>query len=132
MIAVDTNIVVRAIVDDDEQQVRRVTALLQQGDLFVPTTVLLETEWVLRGLYDLDRSTLATSIERFCGLDSVTVADADNLRRALDAYRAGADFADVLHVLECEAAHVSGFMTFDIALRKRLYAFSDTVTINEP
>ena len=131
MKAIDTNVVVRAIVNDDRQQVERVKALLDTSDVYIPTTVLLETEWVLRGLYGLGRKTLADSLEKFCGLDCVSVAEPDKLERALSAYRDGADFADVVHVLQCELVEVASFVTFDASLRKRLRRFSYTVTLGE-
>jgi predicted nucleic-acid-binding protein len=132
VIAVDTNIVVRAIVDDDRRQVARVVALLDRNRIFVAATVLLETEWVLRGLYKLSRAAIADSLEMFCGLDCAVVQDIDLIRRAIDAYRNGADFADALHVLACEAAGVEQFATFDRQLPKRLLNLSTAVNIISP
>lgn len=132
MIAIDTNIIVRTIVDDDAAQVVRAKVLLAQGSLFVSTTVLLETEWVLRALYGLSRHKLADVLETFCGLDGVNVDDAEQVGRALVAYRAGADFADIMHVLECESAGISMFATFDAGMRKELRGLSKSVTIVAP
>ena len=49
--AVDTNVVIRLIVEDDAQQLKIVEALLESNQLAIPHTVLLETEWVLRSFY---------------------------------------------------------------------------------
>ena len=132
MIALDTNVVVRAIVDDDAVQVGQVRALLERSDLFVPMTVLLETEWVLRGLYGLTRGVVAQALERFCGLEQVQVENVDQLERALAAYREGADFADVLHILQCEGLGITQFATFDNKLRKRLGELSEYVELIKP
>jgi predicted nucleic-acid-binding protein len=51
MFAVDTNIVVRYLVNDSAAQAARARRLVEREDIFVPLTVLLETEWVLRGVY---------------------------------------------------------------------------------
>jgi len=48
MLAVDTNLLVRIVANDDPEQVRRATSLFETERIFVPKTVLLETEWVLR------------------------------------------------------------------------------------
>ncbi len=132
MIAIDTNIIVRTIVDDNATQVARAKVLLARGNLFVSTTVLLETEWVLRALYGLARANLADVLERFCGLDGVNVNDPDQVSRALIAYRGGADFADIIHVLECESAGISKFATFDAGMRKELRGLSKSVAIVGP
>ncbi len=132
MIAIDTNIVVRAIADDDAQQVVRVEKLLARSDIFVSTTVLLETEWVLRAVYKLSRSTIADSIEKFCGLETVVLQEPVQTQRALDAFRAGADFADALHLLGCESAAVAEFATFDAGMRKSLRTLVTTVAFVTP
>jgi len=48
MIAVDTNIVVRLLTNDDPEQAGRAAAVVKNGPVFIPKTVVLETEWVLR------------------------------------------------------------------------------------
>lgn len=132
MIAIDTNILIRIVVDDQREQVARAARLMAKEDIFVSTTVLLETEWVLRGLYELPRSVVAASIESFCGLDNVVAEGGAVLQRVLAAYRAGADFADALHLVGCEANTIATFATFDDKLRKRLRHFSEAVTIVAP
>lgn len=51
MTALDTNVVVRFLVNDDDQQAQRARALIAAGNVHIPPTVLLETEWVLRSAY---------------------------------------------------------------------------------
>src|SRR5271165_3450212 len=51
MLAIDTNLVVRYLVGDDPGQAARARSLIDNNDVFVCTTVLLETEWVLRSVY---------------------------------------------------------------------------------
>ncbi|MCP5410517.1 MAG: PIN domain-containing protein, partial [Chromatiaceae bacterium] len=52
MIGVDTNVLVRLLTRDDEAQFRKALKLFQQEEIFIPKTVFLETEWVLRYAYD--------------------------------------------------------------------------------
>jgi predicted nucleic-acid-binding protein len=51
MIAFDTNLLVRAVVDDNPSQVAIVRRLIMRNSVFISRTVLLETEWVLRAVY---------------------------------------------------------------------------------
>lgn len=51
VVAVDTNIIIRLAMRDDEPQYQKVMALLQQHQLYISRTVQLETEWVLRSRY---------------------------------------------------------------------------------
>ena len=51
IVAVDTNILVRFLVADEPEQARRARELFSLNTILIPTTVLLETEWVLRSAY---------------------------------------------------------------------------------
>ena len=53
MKALDTNVVVRYLTGDDPAQAARARAAVDAGPVFVPVTVLLESEWVLRSRYGL-------------------------------------------------------------------------------
>ncbi len=52
MISVDTNLLVRILTNDDPIQARRAVRILRSDDIYIPKTVLLETEWVLRHAYE--------------------------------------------------------------------------------
>lgn len=58
VLAVDTNVVVRLLTNDDPAQARRAAAFFADHEIFIAVTVLLETEWVLRHAYDLERSAI--------------------------------------------------------------------------
>ena len=62
MRAIDTNIVVRYLTVDHPQQAARARAIIEGGDVFVGTTVLLESEWVLRSVYSFSRSEVAVAL----------------------------------------------------------------------
>ena len=51
MRAIDTNVLVRAIVNDDTAQSASAIELLTDHDIYIPVTVVLELEWVLRSRY---------------------------------------------------------------------------------
>lgn len=117
MIALDTNVVVRLLVDDDPGQTRRARKLLEARTALVLPTVLLETERVLRGAYDIGRATIASSIRQLLGLPNIALANAQAIAQALEWFEAGLDFADALHL--ALAGEAEGFVTFDARLAKR-------------
>jgi predicted nucleic-acid-binding protein len=111
MKAIDTNVVVRYLTRDDPRQAARARAAVDEGNVFVSTTVLLESDWVLRSVYGLSGQKVATSLRAFSGLPGVTVEDPDLLIAALDRAENGMDFADALHL--GAAAHCETMLTFD-------------------
>jgi predicted nucleic-acid-binding protein len=111
MLAVDTNILVRYVTDDDPLQARRAKRLIETNDVFIATTVVLEAEWVLRGLYRFTRKQIVAGLTILFGLPTVRLEHPVRVSRALGRAEAGMDFADALHLAaaeDCEA-----FITFD-------------------
>ena len=111
MRAVDTNIVVRYLTRDDPGQTVRAQAAVDAGDVFVSTTVLLESEWVLRSIYGLVGSEVTAALRRFAGLPGVTVENSIMVAEAFDRADGGMDFADALHL--GTAAQCDEMLTFD-------------------
>jgi predicted nucleic acid-binding protein len=114
MLAVDTNIIVRYLTRDDEQQAARAKRLVDNSDVRVSLTVLLETEWVLRSVYRMTPIQIVDALTEFLGLPHVTVEDTLVAARALEWAAAGMDFADALHL--AQAQHCDAFVSFDEAL----------------
>lgn len=89
---------------------------MEAGGIFVPKTVLLETEWVLRRAYDLPTLDILGAFEALAVAAEVEIENAEAVRRALAWFRGGMDFADALHIASRGTA--TEFLTFD----KRLTA----------
>lgn len=111
MRAVDTDVVVRYLTGDDPGQAARARAVIDAGQVFVSTTVLLESEWVLRGVYGFAREEVAEALRAFSGLPDVSVESPALLAEALDRAEKGMDFADALHL--AAAARCETMLTFD-------------------
>ena len=111
MRAVDTNVVVRYLTGDDARQAARARALIDGVATFIPRTVMLEAEWVLRSLYELPAGRVVAALRALAGLPTVTVEDAALVARALRWADSGADFANALHL--ASAAGCDGLATFD-------------------
>jgi len=117
MIAVDTNILVRIVVNDDPLQSARAGAFLRKQDrIFVAKTVLLETEWVLRNGYGLRRHEVLPVLRRILAMGNAELEDEAAVMQAMQWYEEGMDFADSL--LVATAGPDCKFATFDVALKK--------------
>ena len=132
MIEVDTNILVRHISQDDEQQSPEATTFLANNLCMVLQTVLLETVWVLgaKSGHGWERSKIIGEIREVLGLPNVVVQNPRAVVQALNWYEAGMDFGDALHL-----ANSSGqFATFDQRLSKKakaLYAPQTVILLGE-
>ncbi|HEX3597312.1 MAG TPA: type II toxin-antitoxin system VapC family toxin [Polyangiaceae bacterium] len=128
MIAVDTNVLVRLVTNDDPVQSPRAARLFVEQDVFVSWTVLLEVEWVLRGAYELPPPTIQNAFERLMSVPSVTVDAAAAVARALTWFADGMDFADALH-LASSATSVTRFHTFDKTFARRARKLGTTPAV---
>ncbi|WP_300574808.1 type II toxin-antitoxin system VapC family toxin [Phenylobacterium sp.] len=111
MLAIDTNIVVRLLVGDHPDQSARARALIERHRVLAPTTVVLESEWVLRGAYGLAKADVLAALRAFAGLPNVSLQEPERVAAALRWAEGGMDFADALHLgaaADCEA-----FVTFN-------------------
>lgn len=116
MRAIDTNILVRCLIDEDVSQCAAARQFVVDNEVFVPTTVLLETEWVLRSSYSLSLGDISDCLRGFIGLSSVTVENPILIDRVLGLVRQQIDMADAFHVAssrDCE-----DFVTFDSPLAR--------------
>ena len=117
MIAVDTNVLARFYCDDpaDPESARQRPAawrvLLESPAIFVPLTVVLELEWVMRGFYALGPEAFGAATEHLLGMPHVTVERWEAVKDAADLHRRGFDFADALH-WAC-SGHCERFVSFD-------------------
>ncbi len=117
MIGIDTNVLVRLLTRDDAAQAKRAAALFERNPIFISKTVLLESEWVLRFSYQLDRPIILEAFRKVAGLPRVTLEDGPAVAEALRSYEQGMDFADSLHLASSRDAEA--FATFDEPLKKR-------------
>jgi predicted nucleic-acid-binding protein len=119
MPALDTNVLVRLLVSDDARQAARVRALIEDISslneaLFVPLTVTLELEWVLRARYGFPREAILTTLVSLLETRELEFQDEASVERALFFYRStNADFAECLHVGSTITHNRAPLLTFD-------------------
>lgn len=117
MIAIDTNILVRLVTNDDPTQAQRITGLLQDQAVFIPKTVLLELEWVLRFSYVLDRQIILSTLKRILSTENFTIENISAIEQAMQWYEQGLDLADAIHLASSQ--HADQFISFDKKLIKK-------------
>ncbi len=119
MAAIDTNILVRFLIQDDEQQGHQARRLIQhvlaQGEtLFIPVTVILELEWVLRSNFLFSKSQVVELISNLLSTKELEFESEPSVEIALELFRNyAADFADCLHIALAHWAGHSPLWTFD-------------------
>jgi predicted nucleic-acid-binding protein len=116
ILTVDTNVVVRLLVEDDPRECAQAKRLFEDAIVFIPATVFMETEWVLRAVYDFSRGEIADAFVRLLRVKSVRVADRPLLEAVIAHFAHGLDFADALHYA---LGGGQPMKTFDKALIKR-------------
>jgi predicted nucleic acid-binding protein len=87
MIAVDTNIVVRLLTQDDEQQYNKSLKVFQEQDIFIPDTVILETEWVLRFAYRFNPAEICQAFRNLFGLPNVQLTNGNAIAQFCSGMR---------------------------------------------
>jgi predicted nucleic-acid-binding protein len=109
LIAVDTNIMIRLAMRDDESQFQTAMALLAEHQFFISQTVQLEMEWVLRSRYKQSSAEIANFFNLLLQKSRIDCENETELMDAICWYRLGADFADALHLAHTKSCLMSDF-----------------------
>lgn len=117
MIAVDTNLIVRLVVMDDDHQLQMARKVFEAEPILVPSIALLETVWVLTRKYLYPRDAVLQSLDAVFALGSVTLENEPLTRWALDRFARGADLGDML--LLVASREQDAFVTFDTGIARR-------------
>lgn len=121
MAAIDTNVLVRFLVHDDPAQAATATELIRRSaaageSLFLPITVVLELEWVLRSSYGFAKADIGRTIAHLLSTNELSFQSEAALEFALLLWRRGrADFSDCVHVALATDAGEQPLWTFDKA-----------------
>lgn len=119
MPALDTNVLVRYVVQDDSGQLAAAKRLIERcvgegRSLFVPVTVALELEWVLRASFGFGKDDVLQVLSNLLSAAELAFESERALEVAVQLYREGtADFADCLHIALAAEAGEQPLWTFD-------------------
>ena len=119
MPSLDTNVLLRYVVRDDPAQTRRAAEFIGrfenvESSLFIPLSVTLETEWVLRSVYEFAKDSVLEVFVGLLGAREIRFQDEACVETATYLYRDhNADFADCLHVATAFIYDQLPLVTFD-------------------
>jgi predicted nucleic-acid-binding protein len=125
MIALDTNILVRLITQDDARQAALAERLIQQATeedeaCFISDVVLCELEWVLETCYEATRSDLLTAMQEIAVREIFVFENSDSLHWVINLYRESkAEFSDALIGAKARAQGARTTYTFDRVLSQQ-------------
>jgi predicted nucleic-acid-binding protein len=109
--AVDTNVLARALANDGSEQVAVARSTVSRSAVYVPITVLLETEWILRKSIGLTGNLINKLFSGLAGMKNVEIEDRQAVLRSIALHKSGMDFADALHL--SRSAECDAFLTYD-------------------
>jgi len=120
MIGLDTNVLVRYIMQDDVKQSAKATALMESLEVdrpgFIGVVTIVELYWVLTSCYELTNEQVRQALDLLLRTRQLVVDCADQVLRALKVFEAGkADFADCLIERTATSVGCKQTMTFDVA-----------------
>lgn len=124
MLGIDTNVLVRFLVRDDEAQFEKARRLIKREvaagrRVFVSQLVLLETEWVLRSRYALPKVEIVAAISGLLDAADLQFEDEPAVEQALFVWKdSAADFADCLIGAQNRKLGCRATATFDVNASK--------------
>lgn len=124
MIALDTNVLVRMLIEDDRRQARIIEKTIAWAEknsvpVLILSEVLVETVWVLESVYQCRREEILKFLQTLIVTPTFAFVDPQVIRRAIHEYKKGGDFADLLIVNQAKQHQAKTFFSFDKKLQKK-------------
>ena len=128
MIALDTNALVRVLIEDDKNQAFAVQNIINFADknsiqILLLSEVLIETVWVLESNYRCTKEEVSQFLEALIYTPTFTFSDYQSVRRCVYQYKKNGDFADLLIVNQAIEQHAKKLFSFDKKLQKKFPGF---------
>ena len=128
MIALDTNALIRVLVEDDEDQAHTVRETITFAEknsiqILILSEVLLETVWVLESVYGSSRDEIFQFLETLIYTPTFTFSNYESIRKAVHQYRKDGDFADLLIVNQAIEQQAKKLFSFDKGLQTKFPDF---------
>jgi len=128
LISLDTNALVRMLIEDDRRQAKMIEETIALAEeksiqILILSEVLLETVWVLESVYQCIREEISQFLEALIFTPIFTFVDSQVIRRATHEYKKGGDFADLLIVNQAKEHQAKKLISFDKKLQKKFPNF---------
>lgn len=123
MIALDTNALVRLLIEDNKKQASTVKNIIkyveQKGQqIIILTEVLIETVWVLESVYECTREDVCRFLETLTYASAFTFSEPQIIVNAIRHFKKGGDFADLVIVMQSLNHQATKMISFDKKLQK--------------
>jgi len=123
LIALDTNALVRMLIEDNEKQALTVKKLIESVEkkgqqIIILTEVLIETVWVLESVYECTREDIYRFLETLMHTTVFTFSEPQVMGNAIYRFKKGGDFADLVIVMQALNHHARKIFSFDKKLQK--------------
>jgi len=123
LIALDTNALVRMLIEDNEKQAVTVKKLIESVEkkgqqIIILTEVLIETAWVLESVYDCTRKDIYRFLETLMHTSIFIFSEPQVMGNAIRHFRKGGDFADLVIVMQAINHRARKIFSFDKKLQK--------------
>ena len=124
MIGLDTNVLVRYIMQDDAKQSPKATKIIEaldgvENSGYVTLVAMVELVWILSASYELTREQVAQALDGLIRAKQLEIESADQVIRALRIFKVGkSDFADCLIERSANSAKCEKTVTFDVNASK--------------
>ena len=123
MIALDTNALVRMLIEDDERQARKVKKLIEAVEkkgqqIIILNEVLIETVWVLESVYQCTREDIYRFLEALMHTSIFIFSEPHVMRNAVYRFKKGGDFVDLVIVMQALHLRAKKIFSFDKKLQK--------------
>ncbi len=116
MIRIDTNYIIRYLVNDDVKMADIAEEILTTKEVFISNEILAEVVYVLLGVYQISKVDIANSILELIGFDNISTSNFDVTKKAFEIFKAqNLDFVDCLL---CAYSKYDEIVTFDQKLNK--------------
>ena len=123
MIAIDTNALVRMLIQDNEKQASAVKKLIESVEkkgqhIIILSEVLVETVWVLESVYECTREDIYRFLETLMHTSIFIFSEPQVMGNAIHHFKKGGDFADLVIVMQALNHHARKIFSFDKKLQK--------------
>ncbi len=86
MIIVDTNIILRYLLNDNEELNQKAVQIIDNNDIFIPTEVIVEMSYVLKKVYHVEKEKIFEAVEELLNFDNIHFQDSETIKLAFETY----------------------------------------------
>lgn len=118
MIVIDTNIILRYLLNDNEDLNQQATEIIDNNDVFIPTEVIVEASYVLQKVYKVERKVIFEFVKQFIEMEGINFQNKDTIELAFKIYSENS--LDIVDCMLYAYAKNEGYdvKTFDKKLNK--------------